>query len=118
MKKKYLTCIVCPMGCSLEISVEEGQKVDVSGYSCKKGLDYGQTESTNPVRTLTTTVRVEGGLVPVVPVRSDRPLPKHLIFDCMKVINGIRLTAPVKMGSRVVENILGTGVNIITTKEA
>lgn len=116
LEKKYLTCIVCPTGCTLEILIENGEAENVSGYSCKKGLDYGWAESTNPTRTLTTTVRVEGGKVPVVPVKSDRPVPKNLVLECMKVINSVHLTAPVSIGDVVIKNILGTGVNIITTK--
>jgi CxxC motif-containing protein len=114
--KKSITCIVCPMGCSLEISYKDGKVTDVSGYTCKRGLDYGWTESTNPVRILTTTVRVENGRLPVLPVKSEKPLPKDLLFECIKVINSVMLEAPVAYGDIIVENILDTGVNIIAVK--
>jgi len=115
-RKKNITCIVCPMGCNLEISYKDGEVIDIFGYICKRGLDYGWAESINPVRVLTTTIRVENGRLPVLPVKSEKPLPKALLFECMKVINSITLKAPVACGDIVVKNILNTGVDIITVK--
>lgn len=118
MVKKNITCIVCPVGCNLEISYKDGKVIEVSGYTCKKGMDYGWAEGTNPKRVLTTTVRIKGGRLPVLPVKSEKPLPKDLLFECMKVINAVRLEAPVALGDVVVENILGTGVNIVAVKSS
>ena len=114
--KKNITCIVCPVGCNLQISYKRGKVVEVSGYTCKRGMDYGWAEATNPVRVLTTTVRLEGGRLPVLPVKSEKPLPKCLLFECMKVLNSIKLEAPVDLGDIVVENILDSGVNIVATR--
>lgn len=115
-EKKNITCIVCPMGCNLEISYKAGKVTDISGYTCKRGLDYGWNESTNPVRVLTTTVRVENGRLPVLPVKSEKPLPKALLFECMKVINSVIVKVPVVYGDIIVENILDTGINIIAVR--
>ena len=67
---------------------------------------------------LTTTVKVEGGKSYVVPVKSANPIPKGMMMDCMKVINEASVKAPVSIGDVVVENILGTGVDIIATNYA
>ena len=72
--------------------------------------------TTNPVRVLTTTVRLKGGKLPVLPVKSDKPLPKDLLFECMKVINAIEYEAPAALGDIVAENISGSGVNIVATR--
>ena len=114
-ENKRLTCIVCPIGCSLEAELEDGRVRRVTGQSCKRGVDYAVSECTNPTRTLTTTAKVESGRYPLVPVRSEKPLPRALLRECMKIINGLQLAAPVVIGDVVVENILDTGINIIAT---
>ena len=118
VKKRNITCIVCPQGCNLEVWYNENNEVkEIKGYACKRGLEYGWNESTNPVRMLTTTVRIDGGKLPVIPVRSSKPLPKDLLFECMNIIRKVRLKAPVSSGEVVVENILNTGVDIVTTRD-
>lgn len=112
-EKRNMVCIVCPTGCNMEVGFEDNGQLSIKGNSCKRGAAYAQAEFTNPVRTLTTTVKVENGKNPVVPVKSQKPLPKDLLFDCMECINKVRIKAPVAIGEIVVEDILGTGINII-----
>ena len=114
MKERILTCIVCPKGCQLKVELDGKKVVSVEGYTCKRGLVYAETECTAPMRTLTTTAPVAGG--GVVPVKTDRTVPKELMFDCMKVINEARVSPDAKLGDIVVENILGTGANVVTTR--
>ena len=109
-----LTCIVCPKGCQLKVELEGKNIISVSGYTCKRGLTYAETECTAPMRTLTTTAPVEGG--GVVPVKTDKPVPKELLFDCMKVVNSIQVSKDAKLGDIVIKNILGTDANIVTTR--
>ena len=111
-----LTCIVCPKGCQLKVELDGKNVISVSGYTCKRGLTYAETECTAPMRTLTTTAPVEGG--GVVPVKTDRTIPKELIFDCMKEITLARVSADAPIGTVVIENLLGTGANVITTRNA
>ena len=111
-----LTCIVCPKGCQLEVELEGKKVISVSGYTCKRGLAYAETECTAPMRTLTTTAPVEGG--GVVPVKTDRTIPKELIFECMKQINLARVAPDAPIGTVVIENLLGPGANVITTRHA
>ena len=111
---RELTCIVCPKGCQLKVELEGKKVVSVTGHTCKRGEAYAQAECTAPMRTLTTTAAVVGG--GVVPVKTDRTIPKELMFDCMKEINKVRVPADAKLGDVVIENVLGTGANVITTR--
>lgn len=114
--KKNLTCVACPLGCSITVELDDaGNILSVTGNTCKRGDAYARTEMTNPTRSLTSTVKVSGGAHPVVPVKSAAPVPKSMLFDCMKEINQVTLQAPVKIGQVVIHNILGTGVDIVTT---
>ncbi len=114
---KNLICVACPLGCPITVEIENGQVVSVTGNTCKRGDTYARTEITNPMRSLTTSVKVEGGVHPVVPVKSANPIPKGKMFDCMKEINKASVKAPVKIGDVVIENILGLGVDIVATNE-
>ncbi len=118
--EKELICIVCPKGCKLRVRAVSEALVsiaDISGHQCKRGLAYAVNECTNPVRTLTTTVRMSGNGQRLAPVKSGRPLPKGLLFDCMAVINSCTAAAPLKVGDTLLKNILGTGIDIISTSD-
>ena len=110
---KEMICIQCPRGCHLSINRET---LAVTGHSCPRGEKYAISELTHPERTLTTTVRVIGGHIARASVRSDKPLPKEKLFEAMDIINALSFKAPVHLGDILVENILGTGANIIATK--
>jgi len=114
-EKRNLICINCPVGCLLEVTLDGDTINSIKGYSCKRGLEYARAECTNPVRTVTSTVRVKNGILPVAPVKTEKPIPKRLILDCMKEINRCCVQAPVKIGDVIVENLLGTGINIVAT---
>ena len=117
MAIQELICIGCPLGCPLRVEVNDaGEVVSVSGNTCKRGEDYGRREVTAPTRTVTSTVRVLGGKAPVVPVRTAADIPKEKIFACMEEIRKAEITAPVKIGDAVIENVAGTGVNVIASK--
>lgn len=118
MEKREMICIVCPVGCHLEIIEDATNEsgYSVSGANCKRGEIYGVKELSNPTRTVTSTVKIKGGIIPRIPVRTDKEIPKSKIFDCMKIINEIELEVPVKVGQVLAENILGLDVNIISSK--
>ena len=116
-KKQYFTCIVCPVSCQIVLVEEEGRIVEVIGGECKLGEEYARKESINPERVLTTTVRVEGGVLPVLPVRTEKPISKKLIKGCMKTLAEVIVKAPIKCGEVVYANILDTGVNIIASRD-
>lgn len=104
------------MGCGITVELNDsGEVVSVTGNTCKRGDAYARTECTHPVRSLATTVKVDGGMHNVVPCKSAGALPKEKIFDCMKEINNAEAKAPVSIGDVLIENILGTGINIVAT---
>jgi CxxC motif-containing protein len=114
---KKLICIECPKGCRIVCCLRNGRVVKLSGNKCVKGKAYAKREIENPKRILTTTVRTIGLELAVLPVKTDRPIPKSKIFDAMKVIKKIRISKPVKIGSVVVKNISGTYANLISIRE-
>ena len=103
------------MGCPIEVTMENGEVVKVTGNTCKRGEVYAKKEVTSPTRTVTSTVKVEGGELPVVAVKTKQDIPKSLIFDCMEEINKAKVTAPVKIGDVIIENVCGTGVSVVAT---
>ncbi len=112
-----MTCIVCPIGCHLKVEVDEnGKFISVTGNRCPRGAEYAKQEVTDPRRVLPTSVKVIGGELPLVSVRTEKPIPKKLIFEAMKVIKSIQVEAPVKRGQIILENLLNTGVNLIATR--
>ncbi|MCT4542674.1 MAG: DUF1667 domain-containing protein [Vallitalea sp.] len=117
MEKRDLVCIACPIGCNITVSLQDKEVTNVEGNTCKRGEAYAKAECTHPTRILTTTMRVHNGKVPLVSVKSDKPLPKESLFECMKVINNVVLEAPMKIGDKAVENIVND-VNIVLTSSA
>lgn len=115
MEKRMLTCIGCPLGCSLT-AVPAADGFEISGYTCKRGLEYAKKELTRPERTVTSTVRVSGGKANVVSVRTAADVPKDAIFRVMEAINRLVVPAPVKIGDVLCEDIAGTGVALTATK--
>ena len=114
-----LTCIQCPMGCPLVVTMVGGQVVSVSGNTCPRGKAYGEQEATHPVRVVTSTVPVDGSATQrMVSVKTAGDVPKGKIFDCVVALKDVRATAPVHIGDVILANVAGTGVDIIATKEA
>ncbi len=113
---RELTCIVCPKGCQLRVELDGKKVLSVEGATCKRGVAYAEAECTAPMRTLTTTAVIEGG--GVVPVKTDKAIPKELLFECMELINAARVSPDARLGDIVIENVLGTGANVVTTRNA
>ena len=110
---KELTCIICPQGCSIKVETQENNIVKIEGNTCKRGYEYAISEIKNPVRTLTTTIKLQNGKV--IPVKTDKPIAKDMIFKFMEEINKQIIKQPVKIGDVLIKNILDTNVNIIAT---
>ena len=113
MATRNMTCIVCPLGCQLSVELENGEIKSVSGNTCPRGKQYAIDECTHPMRTITSTARTENG--EVIPVKTNRTVPKELMFECMKEINRASVKLPARIGDVVVENILGTGADVVVT---
>ena len=107
-----LTCIVCPMGCRLNVE-KVGEEIRVTGNTCKRGETYAIQETTCPMRTLTSLVKVAGGEGPLCPVKTANVIPKALINEALTEVRAACVEAPVKIGDVIIENIAGTGVNLV-----
>ena len=116
MEQKNLTCIGCPLGCQITVELENGEVISVTGNTCKRGDDYARKEVTSPTRIVTSTVKVSGGNAPMVSVKTKSDIPKDKIFDCAKALKEVMVQAPIAIGDVVLENVAGTGVDIVATK--
>ncbi len=114
---KHIPCIVCPVSCSLKVTIINGKVEKVEGNKCARGVKYGQSEIQNPTRTITSTIRVIDGIYSVCPVRTDGEIPKEYIFKCMEEINRVSIKAPIKLGQIIIKNVLDTNVNVIATRD-
>jgi CxxC motif-containing protein len=112
---RNITCTVCPMGCSLVVSKVDGE-YKVEGNTCKRGAKYGVEEVTNPRRVITTTVKLNGGYLNLLPVKTNDSVPKELMFDIMKLLDKVLVNAPVSVGDVILKDILGTGVDVVSAK--
>lgn len=115
MEVRELICIGCPLGCPLTVKID-GDQMDVSGNTCKRGDVYARKEVTNPTRIVTSSVIVEGGSLAAVSVKTKEDIPKGKIFDIMKDLKGVKVQAPVHIGDVIISDVAGTGVDIIATK--
>lgn len=109
---REMTCIVCPMGCQLEVDIKNGIVTSVKGNTCKRGEEYAKTECVNPQRTVTSTVLCDNG--ELLPVKTDRPVKKEDVFLVMETINNTVAHLPVKIKDVIIENVCGS--NIIAAK--
>lgn len=111
--KRTLTCIACPLGCTLSVELDGKNVISVNGNTCPKGKDYAISECTSPVRTVTTTMKCENG--DLVSVKTSVPIPKDKIFDAMKTINKTVAKLPVSVGDILIEDLYGS--NVIATSQ-
>lgn len=117
-KKLEIRCIMCPLGCLAELTINgENNVVAVANTQCKDGKGYAIAEFESPVRVLTATVLTRSGLSKLLPVRTNRPIHKARLMDCMNLISKVRVEPPVRMGQVVVSNILNLGADLVATDE-
>lgn len=116
MTERNLTCIGCPLGCCITVKMDGSEILDISGYTCKKGKAHAEKEVTHPTRIVTSTVKVEGGQLPVVSVKTASDIPKEKMFECVQALRDVIVKAPVHIGDVVLKNAAGTGVDVIATK--
>ena len=105
---RTLTCIACPLGCTLSVELEGKDIISVSGNTCPRGKDYAISECTHPVRTLTTTMRCENG--ELVSVKTSKPIPKERVFDALAVINKTVARLPIAVGDVLITDLFGSDV--------
>lgn len=112
-----IQCIGCPIGCGGEVAVEDGVVAEMTGFTCNKGLAYAAEEVVAPKRMVTTTVRISGGGLPLLPVVSVTPVPKDRIFDCLRLLRGVSVAAPVSEGAIIVADALGLGIDFCAARD-
>lgn len=112
-----MICITCPMGCTLEVTHEGETLLNVEGNTCSRGEQYVKEELTDPRRMVATTVKVKGGLHPLVPVYTQAPVPKPRIFELLRKIRQVEIEAPVEINQIVLEDPLGEGVSVIASRD-
>ena len=111
---KELICIICPRGCHLSVDEET---LAVSGNTCPRGAEYGRSEVSNPVRTVTGSVKACGGLHPMLPVRTDKPVSKAKMFEIMETLHSFTANCPVHRGDVLIADVCGTGVDVVVTRD-
>ena len=114
MEKILLTCVECPMGCQIQVEVEKGEVLSVTGNTCPRGKIYAQNEVKCPMRVLTTTVKTYDGKM--VAVKTDKPVKRESILSLMKKINAVTIDTPVKIGDIIIENLEGDA-NLVATDD-
>ncbi len=111
-----ITCIVCPMGCRIRVLKKDGEVIAVKGYSCPRGREYAVQEATRPLRVLMTVIPCINGDLPVVSVKTSKPIPRDKLLEVSRYLASVSVEAPVEIGDVIVENILGLGADIVATR--
>lgn len=115
METREMTCIGCPLGCSLSVKIDSNEII-VSGNTCPNGEKYAKNEITNPTRIVTSTIKVIGGKGERVSCKTSSAIPKDKIFDCMAEIRKAKVNAPVSIGDVLIKNVCNTGIDVVGTK--
>ena len=115
-EEKKITCIVCPIGCKILVKSDGKSFELLEGNKCKKGIDYARNEALYPHRMLTSSILVNNGNWPLVSVKSSKPIPKNMVMEVLEVIKKKKVNAPIKTGEILIENVIGSGIDIIATK--
>jgi len=111
------TCLGCPIGCPLELEHDGAEIIEVRGNRCERGTKYGRQEFTDPRRALSTTVAIDGARWARLPVKVTQPIPKDRVREAARLLHGLRVAAPVRLGDVLAENFLGeAGVAVVATR--
>ena len=111
---KEVLCISCPMGCRMRVEMDGGKVLSVTGNTCRRGETYAISEVTKPVRMVTSFVRTDEGVC--VPVKTREPIPKEMIFDCVRQIKAAHVSLPVRRGDVILPSVQDTGIPVVATK--
>ena len=112
-----IVCIICPVSCPVDVEwTQEGGVSGIKNHLCKLANDYVDSELFDPRRTVTTSMPVDGGDWPLVSVRTNPPIPKGMMLEAMDEITGVRVQAPIKVGDVLIADVLGTGCDVVATR--
>ncbi len=115
-KPMEIICVACPKGCRLEVQ-RDGEEILVTRQGCKRGVEYAINEVRDPRRMVASTVRIEHASHPLLPVYTEQPVPVGKIDDLLALLRGVILTAPVKEGQVVIADAVGTGINVLASRD-
>jgi CxxC motif-containing protein len=116
VEKKHFTCVTCPVGCEVDVEVKDGNIVSMKGNKCDKVKEFVLQELKEPMRVLTTIVRIKSAKYAMLPVRTDKPIPKRLFTQAIGELAVIDLRTPVHISEVIIKDIAGSGANIIATR--
>jgi len=117
-KQSEITCIMCPLACRVAVTIDDkGNVLKVTNHQCKRGEEFAEAEAKFPGRILTATVVTEKSVHSLLPVKTDKPVSKHRLMDCMYYLSEIRVKPPVKAGQIIAHNILDTGADLVATRD-
>ena len=113
-------CTTCPSECLLTVEVEHDANArvevrSVTGNNCPRGDTFAHQELTCPMRVLTTTVAVSGGDEALRPRAHAEAIPLELHAQAMDLIRGVVVNAPIRMGDVVLEDLLGTNIDLVAS---
>lgn len=117
IETKIFNCIMCPIGCELTVTLDDGKFQSVKGNHCPRGAKFAETETTAPKRMLTSTVKVLNGKLHLLPVVSADLLPKEKILACAEELRKVQVEAPIHVGDVICKNILNLGVDIVASRD-
>lgn len=115
-KTLSMICVNCPVGCDIKVTIRDGEVSNVEGNTCPRAVEFARKEISDPVRVFATTVRVDGGKLPVCPVRSRGPVPKNRVFDISREVARLSVQAPIEIGQVIIPDVCGTGVDIVASR--
>lgn len=120
IKRQKIICIICPLGCEIEVETknENGEILSIKGNKCPKGKDYAKQEIIAPKRIVMSVVNVRGSIFPTVSVKTSKPVLRKLIPKVMEELSRIELEAPIAVGDVIIKNVAGTEADIVATRPA
>lgn len=114
--EQTVTCINCPMGCRMTVSLSENREIiSICGNTCPRGAAYARQECTQPERMITAVISVQGSRTPLS-LKTSHPVPKEMIKDVMRELSRLSVSLPVKAGQVILTDVLGTGADIVATR--
>lgn len=115
MPQQIITCINCPIGCRLTVDIENGEFAEISGNQCARGITYARQEAVRPLRMVTAVAQVPGSALPLS-LKTQSPVPKESIPQVMRAVRSLALKLPIRIGDVLLEDVAGTGVPLVATK--
>jgi len=110
-------CIACPIGCPLQLVHERDSIREVSGNNCKRGAKYARQEFTDPRRSFSTTIPIEGAIYARLPVKLSASIRKEDVLEAARVVRGLSTSAPIACGEVVLSGLLGEeGIDVVACR--